>query len=159
MRRLALRSVLSARAAEEAVTVVDAFTLADGKTKALLATLAALGAADGALIVLGERSDAVFRAARNLEQVHVVTPNGLCLLDILRLPRLIFVEAAIAELTKTLTTDLVPRSAFRVPREEPTPVDEAPTRARRPRKAVVEPEVGENAEPGTRNAEPEEDAE
>jgi large subunit ribosomal protein L4 len=108
MRRLAMRSVLSARAAESAVTVVDSFTLSDGKTKALLGALAALGAADGALVVLGERSEAVLRAARNLDRVHVVTPNGLCLLDILRLPRLILVEAAVQELTRTLTADLSP---------------------------------------------------
>src|SRR4030088_1308178 len=62
MRRLALRSVLSARAAEEALTIVDSFSLEAGKTKALLQTLAALGASEGAVVVLGERSDAVFRA-------------------------------------------------------------------------------------------------
>src|SRR5579859_8154473 len=53
MRRLAMRSVLSARAAEEALTVVDTFTLASAKTKLLLETLAVLGAAEGAVIVLG----------------------------------------------------------------------------------------------------------
>jgi large subunit ribosomal protein L4 len=106
MRRLALRSVLSSRAAESALTVVDAFTLETPKTKVLLETLSTLGAPDGALIVLGERSDPVFRAARNLTNVHVVTPNGLNLLDIIRMPRLILAEAAIAELTRTLTADL-----------------------------------------------------
>jgi large subunit ribosomal protein L4 len=110
MRRLAMRSVLSARAAEDGLTIVDSFTLDAAKTKSLLATLATLGAPDGAVIVLGERSDAVFRAARNLDRVHVVTPNGLCLLDILKLPRLIVVESAIAELTRTLTADLAPRA-------------------------------------------------
>src|SRR5260221_2173779 len=110
MRRLAMRSVLSARAAEDGLTIVDSFTLEAAKTKSLLATLATLGAPDGAVIVLGERSDAVFRAARNLDRVHVVTPNGLCLLDILKLPRLILVESAIAELTPTLTADLEPRA-------------------------------------------------
>jgi large subunit ribosomal protein L4 len=108
MRRLAMRSVLSARAAEEALTVVDAFTLEAAKTKSLLEALSTLGAPDGAVIVLGERSDAVFRAARNLDRVHVVTPNGLCLLDVLKLPRLILVESAVAELTRTLTQDLSP---------------------------------------------------
>jgi large subunit ribosomal protein L4 len=111
MRRLALRSVLSARAAADALTVVDTFSLTAPKTKELLSTLASLGAADGAVVVLGERSDAVFRAARNLDRVHVVTPNGLNLLDILRLPRLIVAEAAVAELTRTLTTDLKPAEA------------------------------------------------
>src|SRR5579872_896472 len=40
MRRLALRSVLSSRAAESALTVVDAFTIETPKTKVLLETLA-----------------------------------------------------------------------------------------------------------------------
>ena len=106
MRRLALRSVLSARAADGELTVVDAFTLEAAKTKSLLAVLSALGAADGALVVLGERSDPVFRAARNLDRVHVVTPNGLNLLDLLRLPRVVLTESAVGELTRTLTSDL-----------------------------------------------------
>jgi large subunit ribosomal protein L4 len=108
MRRLAMRSVLSARAAEDALMIVDAFSLAAAKTKSLLETLSTLGAAEGAVIVLGERSDAVFRAARNLDRVHVVTPNGLCLLDVLKLPRIILVESAVAELTRTLTQGLAP---------------------------------------------------
>jgi len=111
MRRLAMRSVLSARAAEAALTVVDSFTLQNGKTRELLTTMAALGAAEGALLVVGERSDPVLRAARNLERVHVVTPNGLCLLDVLRMPRLVLTEAAVEQLTRTLTTDLAPQEA------------------------------------------------
>jgi large subunit ribosomal protein L4 len=106
MRRLALRSVLSSRAADEAITIVDAFGIDAPRTKLLLEALATLGASEGALIVLGERSETVFRAARNLDQVHVVTPNGLNLLDLLRLPRLIISEAAIDVLTRTLTADL-----------------------------------------------------
>jgi large subunit ribosomal protein L4 len=108
MRRLAMRSVLSARLAEDALTVVDAFTLSEGKTRALLATLSALGAPDGAVVVTGERNQALWRAARNLDRVHVVTPNGLNLLDMLRLPKLLLTEAAANELTRTLTSDLAP---------------------------------------------------
>lgn len=111
MRRLALRSVLSARAASEELTIVDSFTLDEAKTKALLSTLTALGAGDGAVVVTGERDDSVWRAARNLDRVHVVTPNGLNLLDILRLPRLVLTEAAVNELTRTLTSDLAPVAA------------------------------------------------
>jgi large subunit ribosomal protein L4 len=134
MRRLALRSVLSARAAQDALTIVDTFTIDEARTKVLLRTLAGLGAEDGALIVLAQRSDAVLRAARNLDQVHVVTPNGLNLLDMLRLPRLIVAEAAVAELTRTLTKDLPPVGSE---------ADEAPSAAA--------PEVADGA--------PEEDAE
>jgi large subunit ribosomal protein L4 len=106
MRRLALRSVLSSRAAEEAITIVNGFAIDAPKTKLLLEALSTLGASDGALIVLGERSDMVLRAARNLDHVHVVTPNGLNLLDLLKWPRLIMSEAAIDVLTRTLTADL-----------------------------------------------------
>jgi large subunit ribosomal protein L4 len=108
MRRLALRSVLSARAAEQALTVVDRFELAEARTRVLLEALAGLGATDGALVVLGERSDPVLRAAKNLQRVHVVTPNGLNLLDLLRLPRVVLTESAVQELTRTLTSDLTP---------------------------------------------------
>jgi large subunit ribosomal protein L4 len=110
MRRLAFRSVLSARTAEEAVTIVETFTIDTPKTKALLEALSTLGAPAGALIVVGQRSEAMWRAARNLDNVHVVTPNGLNLLDVLRFPRLIVSEAAVAELTRTLTADLAPAS-------------------------------------------------
>jgi large subunit ribosomal protein L4 len=111
MRRLAMRSVLSARLAEDALTVVDRFELAEARTRVLLEALAGLGAEHGAVVVLGERSDPVLRAAKNLERVHVVTPNGLNLLDLLRLPRVVLTESAVEELTRTLTRDLGPSAA------------------------------------------------
>jgi large subunit ribosomal protein L4 len=136
MRRLAMRSVLSARAAEQALTVVDRFELAEGRTRVLLETLGALGAADGAVVILGERSDPVFRAARNLERVHVVTPNGLNLLDMLRLPRVVLTESAIQELTRTLTSDLAPLPVGEVARtagEGAAPAENAPSPRPSPR--------------------------
>src|SRR5438270_203759 len=73
MRRLAMRSVLSSRIADDAVTVVQSFTLETPKTKTLLETLANLGVATGVVLVVAERSDGLWRAARNLDHVHVVT--------------------------------------------------------------------------------------
>jgi large subunit ribosomal protein L4 len=108
MRRLAMRSVLSSRVADSALTIVESFALTEGKTKALIAALGALRAAEGAVVVVGERTDTIWRAARNLDRVHVVTPNGLSLLDVLRLPHLVLTEAAVQELTRTLTLDLAP---------------------------------------------------
>ncbi|MBV9356328.1 MAG: 50S ribosomal protein L4 [Chloroflexi bacterium] len=111
MRRLALRSVLSARAAEEALIVVEDFLLDAPRTKQLLSALARLELGEQTLIVLGERSEPVLRAARNLATVHVVTPNGLNLLDLLRLPRLVLDTAAVETLTRTLTSDLPPAAS------------------------------------------------
>jgi len=126
MRRLAMRSVLSARAAEDALTIVDSFSIDTGKTRTLLAALATLGAAEGALLVLGERSEVIFRAARNLDNVHVVTPNGLCLLDILRLPRMVLTESAVQELTRTLTSDLTAPLILSVSPEPEAAPEESP---------------------------------
>jgi large subunit ribosomal protein L4 len=143
MRRLALRSVLSSRLAEDALIIVDSFQLSSPKTKTLLSTLSGLGISAGTLVVIGERSDGVWRAARNLEQVHVVTPNGLNLLDLLRLPRLVLTESAVTQLTRTLTADLKPAepvSAAAAPvAEEPTdaPVVKEPTTRRRTRTAAA----------------------
>jgi len=77
----------------------------------LLSAVAALGGERGVVIVTDQRDELVWRAARNLDRVHVVTPNGLCLLDLLRLPSLVFTESAVAELTRTLTSDLSPVAA------------------------------------------------
>jgi large subunit ribosomal protein L4 len=110
MRRLALRSVLSARTAGDALTVIDAFPFTSGKTRDLLTALQALGVGENVLVVLGERSDEMLRAARNLARVHVVTPNGINLLDLLRLPRVVLTETAVQELTRTLTSDLAATS-------------------------------------------------
>ena len=102
MRRLAMRSVLSARVAEDALVVIDSFALEAPKTKILLQTLAPFGVEKGALVVLGERNYDALKAAHNLERIHVVTPNGLNLLDLLKLPRVILTESAVQELTRTL---------------------------------------------------------
>jgi large subunit ribosomal protein L4 len=106
MRRLALRSVLSARVAESNLVILDGFSLKEGKTKELLSTMGTLGFSDGALVVLGQRDDNALRAAKNVSEFHVVTPNGMNLLDMLRLPRLVLTADAVAQLTKTLTADL-----------------------------------------------------
>jgi large subunit ribosomal protein L4 len=138
MRRLALRSVLSARAAEEALVVVDGFALKEARTQALLAALEGLELGPSALIVLGERSEGVLRAARNLRSVHVVTPNGLNLLDLLRLPKLVLDEAALEQLTRTLTSDLAPAAAH------------PPAPSRREGEELLPPEGGTRPEPSGR---------
>ncbi len=151
MRRLAIRSVLSARAAEQALTVVDAFELANGKTKELVQSLTTLGIGQSALVVLGTRSEGTLRAAKNLERVRVVTTNGLNLLDALRLPRLVLTESAVQELTRSLTSDLTPTMveaapapAKRAPRAKAATAEAAPEAPAAKATAEAEP-AGEEA--------------
>lgn len=106
MRRLAMRSALSSKLAEGAVTVVDRFELPVPKTREMERALQALGAADGALVLLPARDEAVQRAAANLPRVRVVTPGGLNLLDVMNYNHLLLTADSIGPLTEQLTKGL-----------------------------------------------------
>jgi hypothetical protein len=106
MRRLAMMSALSSRVAESAVTVVDELALTAPKTREVRGILTALGVNRSALIVLGERDEAVARASRNLPEVRAVTPGGLCLLDVLKFRKIILTRSAAEAITTQLTTPI-----------------------------------------------------
>src|SRR4051794_38467367 len=103
MRRIAMKSALSARVAESALTVLDDFALPTPKTREVSGLLSALGLTRGALIVTAERDEMVCRASRNLPDVRTVTPGGLNLLDVLKYRHLLVTRAAIDALTAQLT--------------------------------------------------------
>ncbi|OFO54171.1 50S ribosomal protein L4 [Nosocomiicoccus sp. HMSC059G07] len=102
VRRLALRSALSVKVNEEALTVVDAFTFDAPKTKELVKALDNLDAGRKTLIVLGEQDDNVLKSGRNVPGVTVITASGLNVLDILSADRVIFTEDAITKAGEVL---------------------------------------------------------
>ena len=102
MRRLALRSALSAQVTDEVLTVVDDFKLDAPKTKELISILGKLGADKKALIVLEDRNEAVEKSARNIPGVTVITAAGLNVLDILSADRVVFTEGAIKKAEEVL---------------------------------------------------------
>jgi len=83
MRRLALKSVLSAKAAEGNLLVVDGFGLEKPKTKDMERILAALGVESSALIVTPEKDDNVIRSAGNIEGVKTLPAHVLNVADLL----------------------------------------------------------------------------
>lgn len=83
MRRLAIRSVLSSRAAEQRLTVVDDLGLSTPSTKAVVAMLAATGAGQSALIVTGASDRMAFMSARNVDGARVVPADTLNVADML----------------------------------------------------------------------------
>lgn len=102
VRRLALRSALSVKVNEEALTVVDAFAFDAPKTKELVKALDNLDAGRKTLIVLGEQDDNVLKSGRNVPGVRVITASGLNVLDILSADRVIFTEDAITKAGEVL---------------------------------------------------------
>ncbi len=83
MKRLALRSALSDRAAEGKVLVVDAWTFEGPKTKDANAALNAIGAEGNVLVVVDRSDEAAWMSFRNLASVHIVSPAELNTYDIL----------------------------------------------------------------------------
>lgn len=106
MRRLAMKSALSARVAESALTVVDDLALATPKTREFAGVLSALGLANGALIVVAETDEGVTRASRNLPNVRAVTPGGLNLLDVLKYKHVVITRPAAEALTAQLLKEI-----------------------------------------------------
>jgi large subunit ribosomal protein L4 len=94
VRRLGLKTALSAKQAEGKLIVIDAATIAEAKTKALRAQLDALGW-DSVLIIDGQAVDEGFaRAARNIPKVDVLPQQGANVYDILRRDTLVLTRAA-----------------------------------------------------------------
>src|SRR5262245_29682563 len=82
MRRLALRSALSDKVANDGLVVVEDFTLSESRTKVMIAALEALGATSGrTIIVLPAPDPNLRRASGNLQHVHVALPNGLSVVE------------------------------------------------------------------------------
>ena len=95
VKRLALKSVLSAKAAEGNVLVVDDMTLPEVKTKNVAAFLSAVGASK-ALMVTNEFNENVVKSARNIPGVETSPARLINVYDILKAKQLIVDKAALA---------------------------------------------------------------
>ena len=95
MRRLALRCVLSAKAGDSELKIVDAFDFTEPKTKKLAEALAALGVASSALIVTPEPEINVIKSARNMQKIKTLPAGVLNIRDILSHKTLLMTESAV----------------------------------------------------------------
>ncbi len=102
VRKLALKTALSAKQAEGRLVVLDHATLSDAKTKGLAATLAKLGWSN-ALIIDGDAVEHNFaRAAANIPYIDVLPSQGANVYDILRHHTLVLTKAAVEKLGERL---------------------------------------------------------
>lgn len=97
VRRLAMKSALSAKFAADEMIVLDSFELEAVKTKEVAKTLAAVGAGKKTLIVLPEKDDTIFKSARNIAGVKVALVNTLNVYDMLNCTKILFLKDAVAK--------------------------------------------------------------
>ena len=94
VRRLAMKSALSSKVASEEMMVITKIELEEIKTKAIVEMLSKLKAAKKALIVTAESDEKIYKSARNIEGVKVVTVDTLCVYDILNCDSFIVLKDA-----------------------------------------------------------------
>lgn len=95
MRRLALASALSARAAEGEVRVVDSFGWTEPKTSAVVSMLDKMGVGGKVLFVLGRGDRIAERSVRNLPQAIVLPVDQLNAYDVLWAETVVFTGATV----------------------------------------------------------------
>jgi len=95
MRRLALKCVLSSKAGEGDLKIIDAFDFAEPKTKKMIEVQAALGIESSALIVTQKPEENVIKSSRNIPEVITTPASVLNILDILSHKTLLMTEAAV----------------------------------------------------------------
>ena len=93
--RLALKSVLTEKASEQNLVVVDEFNFETPKTKEFVKVLDAVKAGGKVLFVATEEDDATILSARNLQFVKIVYPQGINVYDIVNVDTLLVSEAAL----------------------------------------------------------------
>jgi large subunit ribosomal protein L4 len=101
VRAAALRCALSRRCEENALTVFDAFTLPEIKTRNFLGVMNTFEF-DNLLLVLDVKDEAVLKSARNLPKVTVLPVEGLNVYDILKHRNLAMTSAAVEKITARL---------------------------------------------------------
>lgn len=99
MKRLALRSSLSARAAEDQVRVIEAFDWAEPKTKVARELLRAVDSGAKALVVLGDGDVVAAKSFRNLPKVNVLQSGQLNTYDVLWADTVLFDKGALSALS------------------------------------------------------------
>ena len=105
MRRAALRSALSAKAAANGIVLVDGMTLEEGKTRLLAKALDVLVGDNTALILIAEKSvesDLVVRSTNNLPYAKTLMASYLNIRDLLGFDKLVMPVQALDVLASYL---------------------------------------------------------
>lgn len=102
VRRLAIKSALSSKAAEQNIIVLEALSFEAPKTKEFAGVLKNLSVNNKALIVTEGLNENVALSARNIPGVTVVDASGISVLDVLGHEKLIITKAAVEKVEEVL---------------------------------------------------------
>jgi large subunit ribosomal protein L4 len=105
MRRIAIRSALSDRAANGRILLMDSLTFEEPRTKAMEALLANLPLKRHVLLLLPERDENVILSARNIHRVKLGHVSSLNVVEILKYDHLLMPVASVDRIVETFGQD------------------------------------------------------
>lgn len=98
MNRLAIKSVLSSKVAENELLVLDAIALDAPKTKEMASILAAIKAGKKTIIVLDSANENVYKSARNLPGVITATVDTMNVYDLINSDCLVATKGSVEKI-------------------------------------------------------------
>jgi large subunit ribosomal protein L4 len=99
VRRLALRSALSTRAAAGEITVIADFKVSEPKTREVVSVLESLAVRDvRCLLVMPEHDALLLQAARNVPRLRMLECRLLNTYEVLHAERILIMESAVAKI-------------------------------------------------------------
>ncbi|MEQ9405204.1 MAG: 50S ribosomal protein L4 [Cyclobacteriaceae bacterium] len=103
LKKLARKSVLSSRAKEKAIQILEDFSFDAPKTKEFINLLNSLSVNNQkSLLLLSEQNKNVFLSSRNLKKTNVSTVDEVNTYDLINAERLILCEGTLAQLKERL---------------------------------------------------------
>lgn len=104
VKRLSKKSVLSQKAKEDQIKVMEDFNFEAPKTKDFLNIMNALGLEDKKiLMVLAKSNKNVYLSSRNLPKVNVMVYSELSSYHLINASEIVFIEDAVAKIQENLT--------------------------------------------------------
>ena len=100
--RLAIKSVLSEKVANDNFVVVDSLSFDAPKTKDFSEALNKLNASTKTLVVLEEDNKNAVLSARNLKNVEIVSAKGLNTLSVVNSDKIVITKAALSQVEEVL---------------------------------------------------------
>ena len=102
VRRLAIKSVLSEKVAENKLVAVEALSFEAPKTKEFKQVLTSLSLDSKVLVVLETENEVAGLAARNLSNVTVTTSNNVTVLDVVANDKILATQTALTQIEEVL---------------------------------------------------------
>ena len=102
VRRLAIKSVLSAKVLDKELIVVETLNFESPKTKEFRQVLQNLDVNEKVLVVIENDNQFAELSARNLTNVKVVAPDNVSVLDVVAHDKLIFTQSALSQVEEAL---------------------------------------------------------